>query len=86
MVYGASCINEIHGIFLTLSGVIALITLLYLESLVDVGIIGRKLLRNRSYMGASLANLLVYSATNALAILISLYLQRIRGLLFVKLD
>ncbi len=79
IVYGASCINEPHGIILTLSGIVALIVLLYFESLVDIGIIGRKLLRNRFYMGASLANLLSYSATYALAILISLYLQKIRG-------
>ncbi len=79
IVYGASCIDEIHGLLLTLFGVIALITLLYLESLVDIGIIGRKLIRNRFYIGALLANLLAYSATYALSILVSLYLQRIRG-------
>ena len=79
IVYGASCIDEVYGFLLTLSGVIVLIILLYLESLVDIGIIGRKLLRNRFYMGASLANLLNYTATYALSILVSLYLQRIRG-------
>ena len=82
MVYGSSRIPEISGWLLMGGGSLALILFWWIESQSSMPVLETKLFtRNRLFAFSNLAALINYSATFAIVFLLSLYLQKVQGLL-----
>lgn len=77
-IYGASSINSLYGLTLFISGCILLITVFHLEYC-HPRLLHYSMFK-KAILAANIAALLNYSATYALTIILSNYLQRIRGL------
>ncbi len=81
LVYGSSKIPSVNGWLLMTGGISALIIFWILESKSTLPVINTKLFtRNRLFAFSNLAALINYSATFAIVFLLSLYLQKIKGL------
>jgi EmrB/QacA subfamily drug resistance transporter len=81
LVYGSSKIPSVYGWLLMAGGVAALVIFWFLESISPLPVINTKLFtRNRLFAFSNLAALINYSATFAIVFLLSLYLQKIKGL------
>ncbi|MCS7118496.1 MAG: MFS transporter [Archaeoglobaceae archaeon] len=81
LIYGFSSIPETLGFFLVSLGIILLIIFTLIESRIPEPVLNMNLFRkNILFTMSNLAALLNYSATFAVAFLISLYLQFVKGL------
>jgi EmrB/QacA subfamily drug resistance transporter len=81
LVYGSSLIPATRGWVLLTCGTIALVAFWMLESRSEMPIIDTKLFTsNRLFAFSNLAALINYSATFAIVFLLSLFLQKVRGL------
>lgn len=81
LVYGSSQIPSVSGWIMMGGGVLSLIVFWILESKSSMPVIDTSLfLRNRLFAYSNLAALINYSATFAIIFLLSLYLQKIKGL------
>ena len=81
MVYGSSRIPAIAGWLLMAGGFLALVFFWWLESRSSMPVLETRLFtRNRLFAFSNLAALINYSATFAIVFLLSLYLQKIKGL------
>lgn len=81
LVYGSSKIPYAGGWLLMAGGISALVIFWFLESRSSMPVINTKLFtRNRLFAYSNLAALINYSATFAIVFLLSLYLQKIKGL------
>ena len=81
LTYGSSRIPELSGWLFMLAGVMALIVFWQLESRSTSPVIETKLFTsNRLFAFSNLAALINYSATFAIVFLLSLFLQKIKGL------
>lgn len=81
LVYGSSLIPDTEGWLLMLLGVGALITFWQIEKRSSTPVIHTKLFTgNRLFAYSNFAALINYSATFAIVFLLSLYLQKIKGL------
>ncbi len=81
IMYGFSRLPDATGGWLILSGLLALVSFVAWEMKVDCPVLDVKLFRHSTVFAFSnLAALIHYSATFAVAFLLSLYLQYIRGL------
>jgi len=78
IIYGTSSISTLHGFFMTIIGGVLFITVLFLEY-TNPRILHSSMFR-KSFLAANTAALLNYSATYALTILLSTYLQKLRSL------
>jgi EmrB/QacA subfamily drug resistance transporter len=82
LVYGSSRIPEVSGWLMMAGGILALIIFWKLENISDMPVLNTKLFtQNRLFAYSNLAALINYSATFAIIFLLSLYLQKIMGLL-----
>ena len=81
LVYGSSQIPEAKGWLLMLGGLIALIVFWFMETKSPSPVLDTRLFtKNRLFAFSNLAALINYSATFAIVFLLSLYLQKIKGL------
>jgi len=81
LVYGSSQIPQAQGWLLMLGGLIALIVFWFMESKSPSPILDTQLFtKNRLFAFSNLAALINYIATFAIVFLLSLYLQKIKGL------
>ncbi|HAX95516.1 MAG TPA: MFS transporter [Prolixibacteraceae bacterium] len=81
LVYGSSQIPEAQGWLLMLGGLIALIVFWFMETKSPSPVLDTRLFtKNRLFAFSNLAALINYSATFAIVFLLSLYLQKIKGL------
>ncbi|MCP3952238.1 MAG: MFS transporter [Desulfobacterales bacterium] len=81
LVYGASILPDINAVYLIAGGVLCLGIFVWHELRVKHPVVEVNLFReNRLFTFSSLAALINYSATFAVAFLLSLYLQYIKGL------
>jgi EmrB/QacA subfamily drug resistance transporter len=82
LVYGSSLIPKASGWLMMGSGVLALIIFWTLERNSSMPVIETKLFtKNRLFAYSNLAALINYSATSAIVFFLSLYLQKIQGML-----
>jgi EmrB/QacA subfamily drug resistance transporter len=80
LIYGFSQIRQILGILLTAAGVIGLFLFLAWENRVASPLINVRAFRhNHPFIYSNLASLITYSATSAIAYLLSLFLQIVKG-------
>jgi len=81
VMYGFTKLPDKTGLYMILFGISSFILFIYSSSLKEKPIIDMKLfLNNRVFSLSSISALISYSATSAVSFLLSLYLQRIRGL------
>ncbi len=81
LVYGSSQIPEVQGWILMLGGLLSLILFWFLETKSPSPVLDTRLFtKNRLFAYSNLAALINYSATFAIVFLLSLYLQKIKGL------
>jgi EmrB/QacA subfamily drug resistance transporter len=81
LIYGFSLIPEITGIVLAVIGVIGILMFLKLEAGTGSPVLNINIFRNnRALLFANMSTLISYCATFAIAYLMSLYLQYIKGL------
>ncbi len=81
LIYGFSHLPETQGFLLVFAGVLALFTFAFLETRTESPVLNVKMFRKNVVFGMSnLAALLNYSATFAVAFLMSLYLQYVKNL------
>ncbi len=81
LVYGSSQIPEAQGWLLMLAGLFFLLVFWYLETKSASPVLDTRLFtKNRLFAFSNLAALINYSATFAIVFLLSLYLQKIKGL------
>lgn len=81
LTYGSARIPSFQGWFMMISGVILLIVFWILESNSSMPVLETKLFtRNRLFAFSNLAALINYSATFSIIFLLSLYLQKVKGL------
>ncbi len=81
LIYGFSHLPETQGFLLVFAGALALIAFAFLESRIESPVLDVKMFRKNVVFGMSnLAALLNYSATFAVAFLMSLYLQYVKNL------
>lgn len=81
LVYGSSRIPALNGWLLMTGGITALIIFWFMESNSHMPVINTKLFtHNRLFAFSNLAALINYSATFAIVFLLSLYLQKVKGL------
>lgn len=81
LVYGSSQIPQAQGWLLMLGGLIALIVFWFMETKSPSPVLDTRLFtKNRLFAFSNLAALINYSATFAIVFLLSLYLQKIKGL------
>ncbi|MFC1846832.1 MFS transporter [Chloroflexota bacterium] len=81
IIYGLSTLPNLSGIFVILSGILGLIFFVRWEMHTPSPVLHMDLFRrNRIFAFSNLAALINYSATFAVAFLLSLYLQYIKGL------
>lgn len=81
IMYGFSRLPDVTGAWLILLGLLALVSFVAWEMKVAIPVLEVKLFRRNTVFGFSnLAALIHYSATFAVAFLLSLYLQYVRGL------
>lgn len=78
IIYGASTIGSLYGLITTSFGSVLLVTTLLLERS-SPKVLNPSLLKKKLLV-ANIAALLNYSATYALTVLLSTYLQKLRGL------
>ncbi len=82
LVYGSSRIPAVSGWLLMGGGVLALIIFWMLEARSPLPVIETKLFtHNRLFAYSNLAALINYSATSAIVFFLSLYLQKVKGML-----
>lgn len=82
LVYGSSLIPSAYGWLLLGSGVMALIIFWILESKSSMPVIETKLFtHNRLFAYSNIAALINYSATSAIVFFLSLYLQKVKGMM-----
>jgi EmrB/QacA subfamily drug resistance transporter len=80
LIYGFSQIREISGILLTGAGLVGLFLFLVWENRAASPILDvRSFRHNHPFIFSNLASLVTYSATAAIAYLLSLYLQLVKG-------
>jgi len=81
IMYGFTKLPDKIGLYMILLGISGFILFIYSSSLKEKPTIDMKLLlNNRVFSLSSISALISYSATSAVSFLLSLYLQRIRGL------
>ncbi|MFN2396351.1 MAG: MFS transporter, partial [Bacteroidales bacterium] len=81
MVYGSSTIPEISGWLMIFTGALALVMFWIIESRSALPVFNTRLFtENRLFAYSNMAALINYSATFAIVFLLSLFLQKIRGL------
>ncbi|HIE31929.1 MAG TPA: MFS transporter [Methanosarcinales archaeon] len=81
VMYGLSLLPDMSGAGLILTGLTGLVVFIYWEMRVEHPVLDMGLFRyNRVFTLSNLAALINYSATFALTFLLSLYLQKIKGL------
>ena len=81
LMYGLTCLPALSGIGLLVIGIIGFFSFIYYVTKVRFPVIDVYLFRsNRTFVFSSLAALINYSATFAVAFLLSLYLQYIKGM------
>jgi EmrB/QacA subfamily drug resistance transporter len=81
LMYGFSRLPSLFGVALTFAGVLILAGFVILEGRVPAPLLDLRLFRrNRIFAFSNLAALLNYSSTSAVAFLLSLYLQSLKGL------
>ncbi len=80
IIYGFSQIRTILGILITTGGIIAIVCFIFWENRTPSPLLNiRAFKNNRSFIFSNLASLITYSATAAIAYLLSLYLQLVKG-------
>ncbi len=80
MMYGISLLPEIPGLVVIVIGILGLITFIWWETRIASPVLNIDLFKNnRVFIFSNLAALINYSATYAVAFLISLYLQYAKG-------
>jgi len=81
IIYGFSIIPDFLGFWLTIIGVLGVVGFIRWETRVKNPVLNVDLFRNNNvFLYSNLAALISYSATHAIAFLLSLYLQSIKGL------
>lgn len=81
LMYGFSELPGIHGILLTLTGILGIAAFVYFEKKQEFPVLNIQLFQNnRVFAFSNYAALINYSATFAIGFLLSLYLQYIKGL------
>ena len=81
LVYGASILPDIKAAYLIIFGLLCLVIFIWFELRVKFPVVDISLFcRNKLFTFSSLAALINYSATFAVAFLLSLYLQYIKGM------
>ena len=79
-IYGASHIPDILGTWLALAGIAGMIIFIFWEKAIENPIFNVLLfIRNRLFAFSSIASLISYASVSAIALLLSLYLQYIKG-------
>ncbi|MBW1973198.1 MAG: MFS transporter, partial [Deltaproteobacteria bacterium] len=81
MMYGFSTLPSLNGVYLIIVGIIGIFLFVGIESKVKNPVFNIKIFKNnRMFTLSSVVSLINYSATFAVAFLLSLYLQYIKGL------
>lgn len=81
LMYGVSDLPRIGALTSTAAGLVGLVVFVWLESRIERPVLDLDLFRhNRVFTFSSLAALIHYAATFAVSFLMSLYLQKLRGL------
>lgn len=81
LIYGFSLLPTLPGAVLTTIGVLGILTFVWWETKTVSPVLNVSLLRNNHvFLFSNLAALINYSSTSAIAFLLSLYLQYIKGL------
>lgn len=81
LIYGLSLLPEISGIWIILIGILGILAFIWWEKRVESPVLNIKLFKNNAvFTFSNLAALISYSATFAVAFLLSLYLQYTKGL------
>jgi MFS family permease len=82
VMFGITKIPDPMGLFLVLAGIACMIVFIRYEHSQPIPVLNMRLFsRSRVFLFSNLASLINYSATYAVAFLLSLYLQYIKGLL-----
>jgi MFS family permease len=81
VIYGFSLLPEISGIIIALAGAVGVLLFLWWENRIHSPVLDVRAFRsNRPFITANLASIITYSTTTAIAFMINLYLQYIKGL------
>lgn len=81
LMYGVSTLTTLRGVMLAIGGIIAMAAFVVWETRVNSPVLNLSLFRNnRPFVFSSLSALINYSATFSVGLLLSLYLQLVKGM------